>query len=63
MFLKFKQFIIISSSLVQAMKSPRLSEPQIMIENLIPHFKAKDYRQWIKLIRVQKFQIKKEQNM
>jgi len=45
MFLKFKQFIIISSSLMQAMKSPRLSEPQIMIENLIPHFKAKDYRQ------------------
>jgi len=45
MFLKFKQFIIISSSLVQAMKSPRMSEPQIMIENLMPEFKAKDYRQ------------------
>jgi len=44
-FLKFKQFIIISSSLVQAMKSPRMSEPQIMIENLMPEFKAKDYRQ------------------
>jgi len=34
-----------------------------MIENLMRNFKAKDYRQWIKLIRVQEFQIKEERNM